>query len=516
MDATANPAAPALDEFRRLRRESALTPADAERLARQAAALFKDYYVNQSAYLDDAITLLAELATHPDPALARVGTAHLFPELVEWSADWFNPDYCRLYDRLFAQVIEICRGLPQDRELNFTLHGYGIANMGDMLARRERLRAPRPPFDPAAERVQKIVVLSRVTFGAEVAVTSVILRGVAQRYPEAERVLLGAPVVAQLFAGEPGLRVQDARYPRGGSLLDRLSSWPALTQIVADELAGLDSNQFLIIDPDSRLTQLGLLPLTSDESRYLFFESRSYGSDAETEAAQGARISQLTARWLDEQFRPAQAEEGGEATLPFVNLAVEHQALTRALREALNDGRPLVGVSFGVGGNEAKRVGTDFEADLLRALCAAGARVLLVKGVGAEVARAEQHLDSLRRQGLHVHATKADWPRALPGASQLRRADVIGWEGELGAFCAVIAAADVYVGYDSGGSHIAAAQGVPVVDVFADDSIPMVTTRWTPTGPAPVHVVAHYEAPTETLDRVMAAYHACVAGAPQP
>ncbi len=502
-----DPAAPALDEFRRRRGEATLTPEAAERLAGQAAFLFRDHYTKENAYLSAAITLLTELATHPDPAFARIGARRLFPELVEWSADWFDPDYCRLYDLLFAQVIDLCRRLPACRELNFSLHGYGLSRVEDFLARREALHAPRPRIYPPAGRVKKVLVLSRVTFGAEVAVTSVALRVMRQLYPDAELVLLAAPVIAQLFAGMADFRVQDARYPRGGTLLERLNSWPILTQTVADELAGLDADQYLIIDPDSRLTQLGLLPVTLDEARYLFFESRSYGGDDRE-----ARIGELTARWLGEQFRAPEATGAPEPPLPFVSLSMEHNALTRALRDALaGSRRPLVCVSFGVGGNDAKRVGEVFEGELLSALRAAGARVLLVKGVGEEVARAERHLAALRARGVEVIDVKANAPKALPGASKLRRAGVIAWEGELGAFCAVIAAADLYIGYDSGGSHIAAAQGVPVVDIFADDSIPMVTTRWTPTGPAPVHVIEHYQAPTETLERVMTAYRAALA-----
>ena len=34
----------------------------------------------------------------------------------------------------------------------------------------------------------------------------------------------------------------------------------------------------IVIDPDSRLTQLGLLPICREED-YYFFESRSFGAD---------------------------------------------------------------------------------------------------------------------------------------------------------------------------------------------------------------------------------------------
>lgn len=491
-----DPAAPALAEFRQMRRTDTLAPDEARRLAQHAVALFRERYTETGVFCADAITLLTELAIHPDVELARIGARHLFPQLVEWSADWFSPEYCRLYDRLFAQVIDICRRLPESRELHFSLHGYGISGIDDMLARREAQLAARPPYDPDMNRVSKVLIPSRVTFGAEVAVTSVILRAMDRLYPGAERVILGAPVVGQLFAGEPGVRVADIGYPRGGSLLTRLNSWTLLTQVVADELAGLDRDEYLIIDPDSRLTQLGLLPLTTDESRALFFESRSYGGEGQE------TISVLAARWMSERFKGA----ASEMFLPFVKLSDRHDAFAAALRDAVKPAEvtaPAVSVSFGVGGNPAKRIGDVFEHDLLAALVDAGARVLFAKGVGDEVVRADRHLSALREEhGI----TSIDIEDDLPPADQLQAADIIAWRGELGGFAALIAAGDLYTGYDSGGQHIAAALGVPVIDIFADDSIPMVTTRWTPTGPAAVHVIEHYKAPSETLDKVMAAY----------
>jgi hypothetical protein len=506
-----DPTTSALDEFRRLRGQRKLTPEEARRLALHAAALFKDHYTKSRAYLPDAITLLTELAIHPDPALSSVGARALFPELVEWSADWFNPTYCRLYDRLFAQVIDICRHLPQNRALDFGLHGYGLASADDFLARREAQRAGRPALNPGAERVKKILVLSRITFGAEVAITSVVLRKMRQLYPEAEQVILGAPVVGQMFAGEDAVRVQDAHYPRGGSLLERFNSWPALTQTVADELAGLDADEYLIIDPDSRLTQLGLLPITSNEARYLFFESRGYGGEGDE------RISQLAARWLEERFGPLPDNEK-EPALPFVSLSPQHNALADAVRSALRSNRrPLVCVNFGVGDNAAKLVGEGFEVDLLWALLEQGARVTFAKGVGDEErARADRHLGRLRARQTPIAEVQASDLDALPPASRLRRANLIAWQGELGAFCAVIAAADLYIGYDSAGQHIAAALGRPTIDIFADDSIPMVVTRWTPTGTAPVHVIEHYLAPQSTLDRTMGAYRAIIHAAEHP
>src|SRR5580698_8207482 len=71
-------------------------------------------------------------------------------------------------------------------------------------------------------------------------------------------------------------------YGRTGSLADRLAAWPKL-------------GNGIVIDPDSRLTQLGLLPVCPDEN-YYFFESRSYGGDSD------ASLPDLTRRWVAETF----------------------------------------------------------------------------------------------------------------------------------------------------------------------------------------------------------------------
>ena len=51
-----------------------------------------------------------------------------------------------------------------------------------------------------------------------------------------------------------------------------------------------------MIDPDSRLTQLGLLPVCPEE-RYHLFESRAYGGDTDRS------LPELAAAWAAETLR---------------------------------------------------------------------------------------------------------------------------------------------------------------------------------------------------------------------
>ena len=114
---------------------------------------------------------------------------------------------------------------------------------------------------------RRVYVLSRVTLGADVAVTSVVLDAVKQRFSKAEIYLVGPRKNWELFAADARVLHQPFVYPRAGSIQERLSTWPVFNDPGS-----------IVIDPDSRLSQLGLLPVC-DEENYFFFESRAYGGD---------------------------------------------------------------------------------------------------------------------------------------------------------------------------------------------------------------------------------------------
>jgi ADP-heptose:LPS heptosyltransferase len=82
------------------------------------------------------------------------------------------------------------------------------------------------------------------------------------------------------------------------------------------------------------------------------------------------------------------------------------------------------------------------------------------------------------------------------------------YEGGVGTLSALIGRSDAYVGYDSAFQHIAAAQAVPVIDVFVDVPSPIFADRWRPYSKAAVEVVrAPAGAPEDgTVARVLDAY----------
>ena len=293
--------------------------------------------------------------------------------------------------------------------------------------------APPPAVVPAS--ANRVYVLSRVTLGSDVAVTSVLMDAMKRRYPSAEIVFVGSRKSYELFEADPRVRHLAAPYTRSGALVERLQASAALW-----------FDDGLVIDPDSRLTQLGLLRVCED-ANYFFFPSRAYGGDSDD------RLPDLAARWAHQVFGVEDARPY-VAPLPFAGEPVD------------------ITVSLGVGENESKRIDGDFERELMRVLAATGASILVDKGGSAEE---RARVESVVLPGMRTH------------------------EGAFAPFAAQIARSKLYVGYDSAGGHVASACGVPLISIAKGFVSERMAARWRPSG-----IVIDGEAP-DVLARVQAA-----------
>jgi hypothetical protein len=338
--------------------------------------------------------------TRPPSALPLIGNpAELFGVLAEGLADRFEPRLCDAYAEIFSEV------------LSAVVPGLEAA---ELVARYYRVRRPRR----CEGHPRKVLVLSRVTLGADVAVTSVILDAVKRRFQDAEIFFAGPQKNWEIFAGDPRLRHLPLSYSR--------TAWPAFPEVFREPGS-------MVIDPDSRLTQLGLLPVSPEEN-YYFFESRSYGAETSD------YIGTLAGRWVSETFGI------DDAKAYIAPPAFRGQAVS-------------VSLSFGVGENLAKRVPDPFEEMLLAALVRLGEPILIDQGAGGE------------------EAARADRAIARSGA---REGQVQTWQGDFATFASAISRSRRYIGYDSAGQHVAAACGVPQVAIFAGVPCERFLARWSP------------------------------------
>lgn len=343
----------------------------------------------------------------PRELLGHLNAPELFSVLAEGLSDRFEPRLADCYADVFSEVIAAVR--PD-------------LNAAELRARYERVRRPRAFTGPDP---RAIVVLSRITLGADVAVTSVLFDALKRRFPAAPILFVAPRKSYELFAADPRIAHLAAVY--AGTLAERLRA------------PRFDDPDVIVVDPDSRMSQLGLLPVCP-EDRYYFFESRAYGGDGDE------ALPALARRWAAEVFGTGYAR-------PYI--------APEAAPAVFNG----IAASFGVGENEAKRVPDPFEARLLAHLANTGLPVVIDSGGSAE--EAERVRRAVEASGARVQILR----------------------GSFAAFAATIAASRLYVGYDSAGQHVAAAAGVPLVSVFGGFPSERFFQRWRPAGAGRVEVV---------------------------
>jgi ADP-heptose:LPS heptosyltransferase len=284
------------------------------------------------------------------------------------------------------------------------------------------------------DRVETVYVLSRVTLGADIKITSIVLDAMKRRFPAASIVFVANRKSAELFAADQGLAHLQADYPRTGPVSQRIEFAYSLRRRI-------EGPGVIVIDPDSRITQLGLVPVC-DPRHYFHFNSRT--------ANCALNLTDLTQHWLQETFGQA-----GQAYIAPSKVGIEGES-------------PRAAVSLGVGDNESKRIGDDFEIQMIRVLGEKFRTIWIDRGIGGEEAR-----------------------RVTAVAEQSGQAGRIRyWEGSFAGFASIVAQCDFYAGYDSAGQHAAAASGTPLVSWFAGAPSERFLQRWSPAGPGSIEVIA--------------------------
>jgi ADP-heptose:LPS heptosyltransferase len=444
---------------------------------------------------------LADAADSDDEVLRSAGLGALFAGLVEPLNDGFTPAGRAVYARVFTRIVY--RVAARDAALAAGLRDFGITDETGLLARVVRARmGASSPLQAAALTLpmtaERIVVLSRVTIGADVLLTSVALQRLRQRFPAADIVLLGDAKLGGLFGGMPGVRMKPISYARRGPLRARLASWLTVLAAMHEE------NPDLVLAPDSRLDQLGILPVVQDPLRYLLWEN------LQPDGRPRQSLAGLFDAWLAARL----GLDASPAVVPALGFDQETAATAKRLAAAFG-GKPLAAVKLDHGGNPAKSLPRAAEIALLQRLRAQGWRILLDRGFGPdELANSDALLAAAGWTANDICDRAADAAKGIgrdlatlaPGS--LAYAPVIRVHGSIATWAAALAHCRLALSYDSVGHHLAAALGVPVVVAFTGYADPGFPVAWQPRGKNAVTVVqieTADKAKPEAWARVMAA-----------
>lgn len=473
--------------------DASLTFEYAHELTRQSVILFFEYLNLTGGVLRESVEILCRLNCHPDPQISRIALNALFPNLIEVLNDSFNPKWCPVYDELFAQVISFYRQLPECADFNNTLLKFGLETENDIFTRKRALAVARKHLNCDRE-LKKIILLSRVTIGADVAITSIMMSHLKTQFVDAEIILIGSEKLRQLYGGDPQIRVHEIFYGRGDTLTNRLNGWATVVDAIQQEISDLSSEEFCIFDPDSRLTQLGLLPLLSKESEhnsYFYFESRSlFDSNLK-------KIGEITDFWMKQCLAVT------ESHYPFLALPSEALSSAEILRSCIKElsTKKIICLSFGTGGNNNKRINLEFETSLVRKLVQKNF-LIIDRGVSNDELNQsdfiKQALLNDKKELMEINESDIFQKEIFT-----KRPDIILCYGGIGFLASLIAISDQYLGYDSSGQHLAAALNIPTGTIFLSPITSTFFSRWQPLGMGKLDVFNITRQQTEHIEEIL-------------
>jgi hypothetical protein len=438
-------------------------------LARQVAFSFVDRYYQKGLYRAEYIDLLCEMATSfSDPEINNRASSALFEIIVEKLCDDYEEMPVEIYSRVMSQVISYCRNVPEGATLDRRLTNFGIFTFDDLYNRANLVHSGKYTYS-TDKPPEKIILLSRVTIGADVAILSVMIQQFVNIFPDAEIVIIGNAKLEGVFGGNPRIQIRRLSYARGGGLFERFSSWYAALDIIEREMPPETEQNILLIDPDSRISQLGVLPFTHSDN-YFFFNSRRCDS-----SSKNVCMAELANRWINDVFGTP------DFCYPAIWIPSGSRLRARRATESLHVAgcRRVIAVNFGVGTNPRKRLSYDFEIKLLREILKTPWTVVLLdRGFGQEeLSRSGMLLADISDSGFHVSNicfTDSKYPEISQG--------IIGIECAIGEVAALIAECDEFIGYDSACQHIAAATQTPTLTIFAGSNNMNFVRRWSAFG----------------------------------
>ena len=463
-------------QWRDLKRASSLND-DLHQLSRKVAFSFIDRYYQNGSYVPEYIELLCEMSTSfSQPPLNNIAASALFEIIVEQLCDDYEYMPVNTYSRLMSEVITYCRNIPAGTTLDKRLTDFGLLSSEDIFRRAERIHSRQYSYD-ISRAPEKIILLSRVTIGADVAILSVMIQRLMKIFPHAEIVVIGSTSkLMGIFGGNAHIRIRQLNYERRGGLFERFSSWYSALDILAEEMPPECEENILLIDSDSRISQLGVLPFTHRDN-YLFFNSRKCFL-----SSKNACMAELTNYWMDAVLGKSEFSFPEIWTPPVTAL----QAKKIITRLHTNGCKTVLAINFGVGGNPRKRLGIDFEKNLLQEILKIpNTVVLLDKGFGeAEVSQSALLLADLQERGIRT-ASGGFEDFVCPNLSH----GIVALECTIGQIAALIAESDQYIGYDSACPHIAAALQTSTLTVFCGTNNMDFIRRWSAYGNTPCRIV---------------------------
>ena len=141
---------------------------------------------------------LCQLALSSNAPTAAAGVKALYGRIIEGLCDDFSDRGVELCNRVLLRLLFTLVQQGKLFEIDKLLSETGFTDQQSLFQRHADLR--RQSLAVLPRRPERFVVLSRVTIGADVLITSIIVQRLRIAFPEAQVVLFGPAHLSELFS----------------------------------------------------------------------------------------------------------------------------------------------------------------------------------------------------------------------------------------------------------------------------------------------------------------------------
>ncbi|HEC91984.1 MAG TPA: pyruvate kinase, partial [Candidatus Atribacteria bacterium] len=413
-----------VSEYSALEVQGKLTTVKAERLAQRAVDIFMQAYRKQDEILIETADFLTHMRLSKDSEIASIGTKAMMKGIIEPLADTFLEKDSEVRFDFNLRVVEICRQQREGKFIDEVLKRLGFLDEKSLRERKDIVRKIRYLHPSRRDKIKKIFILSRITIGADIAITNRLITGFLKTFPFAEIVLFGnRRTLNEICGGENRIRIESLPVlPKGaGTAIDRFLPWAEIVKVLEEEIKELKTNEdFIIFDPASRIGRVGVLPFIHKDKEllhYYFFEGNLTSTQRPVK-----RKSDLYQEFAQNCF-------GISLEYPTVFLKKEDVIFAQKIWESYDLGKYFViALQFGVGGDNNKRIWNHtseeeivsyFEKSLIQRLLAEGHSLLIDKGFGwYEETQINEILKNLNVPIIEILCLPNREPIVVPGPAE--------------------------------------------------------------------------------------------------
>lgn len=412
---------------------------------------------------------------------------------VEPLKDSFGKDEGEFYAGVFAELIVAAAGKSNKiKEWLAQIKIDSRAPEEDLVERHIALLKQKSPLsNEQTKKIRKVIILSRATIGADSLVSSLLVRRVIREFRNADVIFVDAAGIGNQLLSVPGLisvsqfidqmeEVVSLRWNRNGfSILEGLEYSVDLYNYIKIITQGFQQYEYILLDPDSRLSQTGMMPLIHPGSHYFIDTSVT---DSEKKENNIKSLGEICSSYLNHILG------GYSDNYPRLEIRKNCFDDVRGIFKSLAlTGKTVVTVHFGAE-PESKFLSLDFEKSLILKLLELRVIPVLVRSPKeSEEEKIRYHVKEIKAEGRKVtELTLIGGEYKVDGA---QAADIYTFKGDIGIFAALVKRSNLYIGYDSLGQHIAAASGTPTITVFAGHINQAFLKRWTPFGEGQITII---------------------------